>query len=77
MGARQFGRQGLLAAHVIIDGGSDAEQLDLRSPQHKEQKGEDGMLRPEAIADVDWALHVQDCTAWSLELDPPPYQEPF
>jgi NAD(P)-dependent dehydrogenase (short-subunit alcohol dehydrogenase family) len=75
--AREFGRQGLHVAHVIIDGGIDGDQLNLRFPQYKEQKGEDGMLRPDAIADAYWALHVQDRTTWSLELDLRPYKEPF
>jgi NAD(P)-dependent dehydrogenase (short-subunit alcohol dehydrogenase family) len=75
--AREFGHQGLHVAHVIIDGGIDGDQLNLRFPQYKEQKGEDGMLRPEAIADAYWALHVQGRTAWSLELDLRPYKEPF
>ena len=64
-------------AHVIICGGIDGDQLNLRFPQFKQQKGEDGMLRPEAIADAYWALHVQDRTAWSLDLDLRPYKEPF
>jgi NAD(P)-dependent dehydrogenase (short-subunit alcohol dehydrogenase family) len=75
--AREFGSQGLHVAHVIIDGGIDGDQLNLRFPQFKEQKGEDGLLRPEAIADAYWALHVQDRTAWTLELDLRPYKEPF
>jgi hypothetical protein len=75
--AREFGRQGLHVAHVIIDGGIDGDQLNLRFPQFKEQRGEDSMLRPDAIADAYWALHRQDRTAWSLELDLRPYKEPF
>lgn len=71
--AREFGRQGLHVAHVIIDG----DQLKLRFPQYKEQKGEDGMLRPDAIADAYGALHVQDRTAWGLELDLRPYKDLF
>ena len=75
--AREFGPQGLHVAHVIIDGGIDGDQLNLRFPQFKQQKGEDGMLKPDAIADAFWMLHVQDRTTWSLELDLRPYKEPF
>ena len=64
-------------AHVIICGGIDGDQLNLRFPEFKEQKSEGGMLRPEAIADAYWMLHVQDRSAWSLELDLRPYKEPF
>jgi NAD(P)-dependent dehydrogenase (short-subunit alcohol dehydrogenase family) len=75
--AREFGPQGLHVAHVIIDGGIDGDQINQRFPQFKEQRGEDGMLRPDAIADAYWALHVQDRTTWSLEIDLRPYKEPF
>jgi len=75
--AREFGPQGLHVAHVIIDGVIDGDQVNLRFPQFKEQRGEDGMLRPDAIADAYWALHRQDRSTWSLELDLRPYKEPF
>jgi hypothetical protein len=35
------------------------------------------MLGLDAIADAFWALHVQDRTAWTLELDLRPYKEQF
>ncbi|MEN8181513.1 MAG: SDR family oxidoreductase, partial [Myxococcota bacterium] len=75
--AREFGPQGIHVAHVVIDGGIDGEQLNNRFPQFKEQRGEDGMLDPDAIADAFWALHVQHRTAWTLELDLRPYKEVF
>ena len=75
--AREFGPKGLHVAHVIIDGVIDGDQVNLRFPQLKEQRGEDGLLRPDAIADAYWALHRQDRTTWSLELDLRPYKEPF
>jgi NAD(P)-dependent dehydrogenase (short-subunit alcohol dehydrogenase family) len=75
--AREFGPQGLHVAHVVIDGGIDGDQLNSRFPQFKEQRGADGMLDPDAIADAFWALHVQDRRAWTLELDLRPYKEPF
>lgn len=75
--AREFGPQGLHVAHVIIDGMIDGDQLNTRFPQFKEQKGEDGMLLPEAIADAYWGLHVQHRSAWTLELDLRPYKESF
>jgi NAD(P)-dependent dehydrogenase (short-subunit alcohol dehydrogenase family) len=75
--AREFGPQGLHVGHVIIDGMIDGEQLNSRFPQFKEQKGEDGMLRIDAIADAYWALHQQQRSAWTLELDLRPFKEPF
>jgi len=67
--AREFGGRGL---HV-----ADGDQLNLRFPQFRRERGEDGMLKPDAIADAYWALHVQDRTTWTLELDLRPYKEPF
>jgi NAD(P)-dependent dehydrogenase (short-subunit alcohol dehydrogenase family) len=75
--AREFGPQGIHVAHVVIDGGIDGDQLNQRFPAFKEQRGDDGMLNPDAIADAFWALHSQDRTAWTLELDLRPYKETF
>ena len=71
--AREFGPQGLHVGHVIIDG----DQVNQRFPQLKEQRGEDGMLSPDAIAAAYWGLHRQERTAWTLELDLRPYSESF
>jgi NAD(P)-dependent dehydrogenase (short-subunit alcohol dehydrogenase family) len=75
--AREFGPQGLHVGHVIIDGIIDGDAVNQRFPQLKEQRGEDGVLNTDAIADAYWALHTQDRSAWSLELDLRPYKEPF
>lgn len=75
--AREFGPHGLHVAHVIIDGVIDGDQVNERFPQIKEQRGEDGMLSPDAIAAAYWDLHRQDRTAWTLELDLRPYKETF
>jgi NAD(P)-dependent dehydrogenase (short-subunit alcohol dehydrogenase family) len=75
--AREFGAQGLHVGHVIIDGMIDGDQLNRRFPELKAQKGEDGMLNVDAIADAYWALHVQHRSAWALEIDLRPFKEPF
>jgi NAD(P)-dependent dehydrogenase (short-subunit alcohol dehydrogenase family) len=75
--AREFGKDGLHVAHVVVDGVIDGDQVNARFPQLKERLGADGMLSVDAIADAFWALHVQDRTAWSLEIDLRPYKEPF
>ena len=75
--AREFGPKGLHVGHVIIDGIIDGDAVNQRFPQLKEQRGEDGVLNPDAIADAYWALHTQDRSAWTLELDLRPYKEPF
>lgn len=75
--AREFGPQGIHVAHFIIDGGVDGDQINRRFPQYKEQKGEGGMLSPDAVADTFWHVHTQDRTAWSHEVDLRPFKEPF
>jgi len=75
--AREFGPEGLHVAHVIIDGMIDGDQLNQRFPELRQQKGPDGMLELDAIADAYWNLHAQPRSAWSLELDLRPYCEPF
>jgi NAD(P)-dependent dehydrogenase (short-subunit alcohol dehydrogenase family) len=75
--AREFGPEGLHVAHVIIDGMIDGDQLNQRFPDLQQQKGVDGMLKLDAIAEAYWGLHAQSRSAWSLEIDLRPYSEPF
>ena len=75
--ARDFGPQGLHVAHVVIDGAIDGAQLNERFPQFKKQKGENGMLHPDAIADTFWHLHSQHPSAWTQEVDLRPFKENF
>jgi NAD(P)-dependent dehydrogenase (short-subunit alcohol dehydrogenase family) len=75
--AREFGASGLHVGHIIIDGMIDGDQLNQRFPDLKAQKGDDGMLRVDAIADAYWALHAQHRSAWTLELDLRPFKETF
>lgn len=75
--AREFGPQGLHVGHVIVDGVIDGDQVNERFPQIKERLGDDGQLNIDSMADAFWALHVQEKTAWTLELDVRPYREQF
>src|SRR5262245_55203209 len=75
--AREFGPKGVHVAHVVIDGGIAGERLRRLIPAFVESKGEEGLLKPEAIADAYWFLHTQDRTAWTHELDLRPYRESF
>ena len=71
--AREFGPQGIHVAHVVIDGQIDTPRVRERSPEREEHT----MLSPEAIAETYWQLHIQDRTAWTLELDLRPSVESF
>jgi NAD(P)-dependent dehydrogenase (short-subunit alcohol dehydrogenase family) len=75
--AREFGPLGIHVAHVVIDGGIDGEKLNSAVPQLKEQRGADGLLNIDAIADAYWHLHTQHPSAWTHELDLRPFKEAF
>jgi NAD(P)-dependent dehydrogenase (short-subunit alcohol dehydrogenase family) len=75
--AREFGPKGIHVGHVVVDGGIEGERLLSRMPQLKEQRGPDGMLNIDAIADAYWAMHQQHRSAWTLELDVRPWAENF
>lgn len=75
--AREFGPQGIHVSHVVIDGGIEGDRLLSRRPQLKDQRGPDGLLSIEAIAETYWMLHHQHRSAWTLELDLRPWAETF
>jgi NAD(P)-dependent dehydrogenase (short-subunit alcohol dehydrogenase family) len=75
--AREFGPKGIHVTHVIIDGSINGEKINRRFPEMAERKGPDGLLVPEAIADVYWHVHSQHRSAWTQEIDVRPYAEAF
>lgn len=75
--AREFGAKGVHVAHVIIDGGISGERLLSKMPDLADQRGPDGLLNIDAIADAYWTLHHQHRSAWSQEVDLRPWLESF
>lgn len=75
--AREFGPLGIHVAHVVIDGGIKGERLLARMPELAQQRGEDGLLGIDAIAETYWQLHRQPRSAWTQEIDLRPYKESF
>ena len=75
--AREFGPKGIHIAHVVVDGGIEGARLLSRFPDLKAQRGPDGMLSIDAIADTFWLLHHQHRSAWTQELDLRPWAEAF
>ena len=71
--AREFGPQGVHVAHVVVDGQIDTPRVRERSPGREDHT----MLSPDAIAETYWQVHLQDRTAWTLELDLRPSVESF
>jgi len=75
--AREYGPLGVHVAHVVIDGGIDGERLRSRMPGLVEQRGADGLLGIDAIAEMYWQLHRQPRSAWTQEIDLRPFKESF
>ena len=75
--AREFGPQNIHVGHVVVDGGIMGERLLTFRPQLAAERGSDGMLDIDAIADTYWFMHHQHRSAWTLELDVRPWAENF
>ena len=73
--AREFGPKGIHVGHVVVDGAIDGERINTLLPQLKEQRGADGLLDPDAIAENYWMLHTQQRSAWTHEIDVRPWVE--
>ena len=73
--AREFGPQGIHVAHVVVDGGIDGDRLNGFLPNLKSERGADGLLDPDAIAENYWTLFQQQRSAWTHELDVRPWSE--
>jgi NAD(P)-dependent dehydrogenase (short-subunit alcohol dehydrogenase family) len=75
--AREFGPAGIHVAHVVIDGGIDGDRLRKGVPAMVAERGEDGLLGIDAIAENYWYIHRQHRSAWTQEIDLRPFKEEF
>ncbi len=75
--ARELAPQGIHVAHVVIDGPIDTPWINQTFPQIKEQRGPEGLLNPDHIAETYWQIHCQPRTAWTFETDLRPSVEPW
>ena len=75
--AREFGPQNIHVGHVVVDGGIAGERLLSRVPGLADQRGPEGMLNIDAIAEAYWFMHHQQRSAWTLEVDVRPWSENF
>jgi len=75
--AREYGPLGIHVAHVVIDGGINGDRLLSRMPTLAQERGEDGLLGIDAIADTYWTIHRQQRSAWTQEVDVRPFREAF
>ena len=70
--ARELQPKNIHVAHFVIDGGI-RQQNDPRSAQ----RGNDGMLEPDAIAETYLHIHRQHRSAWTWEVELRPWVETF
>lgn len=75
--AREYGPLGLHVAHVVVDGGIDGDRLRNAVPALIKERGEDGLLGIDAIAETYWHIHRQPRSAWTQEVDLRPFKETF
>jgi short-subunit dehydrogenase len=73
--ARELGPKHVHVAHVVVDGAIDTEFIRENFPDRYATRSEDGILKPEHIADNYWYLHSQPRDAWTHELDLRPWRE--
>ena len=73
--AKELGPEGVHVAHVVIDGAIDTPWIRENFPDRAALKPQDGILEPEAIAEMYWVLHKQPRSAWTHEIDLRPWME--
>ena len=71
--ARELQPQNIHVAHFVIDGGIEKIAGDPRAAD----RGEDGMLHPDAIAETYLHIHRQHRSAWTWEVELRPWVEKF
>ncbi len=75
--ARELGPRNIHVAHVVIDGMIDTQAGRQRFPERAQALGEEGMLAPDAIAELFCQIHLQPRSAWTFEADLRPWAEKF
>jgi NAD(P)-dependent dehydrogenase (short-subunit alcohol dehydrogenase family) len=73
--ARELGPKNIHVAHVVIDGAIDTDFIRGVMPDIDQQRADDAILSPDAIAENYVMLHKQPRTAWTHELDLRPWRE--
>ena len=75
--AREFSPEGIHVVHSIIDGVINGDRAEQQFSEYYKSKGEEGLLKLEAIAETYWSIHCQHPSAWTHEFDLRPFKEPF
>jgi len=72
--ARELQPKNIHVAQVVIDGGINEP---TRRPEHLDERGPDGALDPDAIAQTYLHLHRQHRSAWASQVELRPWVEKF
>jgi NAD(P)-dependent dehydrogenase (short-subunit alcohol dehydrogenase family) len=75
--ARDFQPRGIHVGHVVIDGGIYGEKIETLVPDWYDEKGEEGLIGLQGIADAYLYLYRQPRNAWTHELDLRTHLEAF
>ena len=67
--AKEYAADGIHVGHVVVDGPIGGEKIRSRYPEFAAQKGEDGMMSLEGLADAYVYLYRQPRRAWTFEVD--------
>ena len=67
--AKEYAADGVHVAHVVVDGGIAGDKIITCFPQMAEQRGADGLIDLQGLAEAYWFLHQQPKQAWTFELD--------
>lgn len=67
--AKEHGKDGIHVGHVVIDGPIGGEKIRKLAPEYAKQKGEEGTMSLEGLADAYVYLYRQPRRAWTFEVD--------
>lgn len=67
--AREFQPKGVHVGHVVIDGGIYGEKIEKVVPEWYAEKGSEGLIDLQGIADAYLYMYQQPRNAWTHELD--------
>ena len=75
--AREYQPHGVHVGHVVVDGGIYGEKIETRVPDWYAQKGQEGLIDLQGIADSYLFMYRQSRNAWTHELDLRTHLESF
>ena len=75
--AKEYAEQQIHVGHVVIDGPIGGEKIRKLAPEYAAQRGEEGLIDLDGIAEAFVYLYRQKRNAWSFEVDVRTSREPW